>query len=103
MRKVLTAIGAIIGGGLVVFGLLLPASFVALETLAHPAPPRAPAPGEGSDAVDIIVEGASPDLVTFTDPATGCDYLVGRRGGVTPRLDAVGRPICRGQKYGEGG
>lgn len=48
------------------------------------------------DVVEVRVEGASPDLVDWTDPATGCTYLVHRLGGVTPRLNAAGRPLCRG-------
>jgi hypothetical protein len=47
-------------------------------------------------SVDVIVEGASPDLTDWIDPATGCAYLVHRLGGITPRLNAVGRPLCRG-------
>ncbi len=74
----------------VAVGLVGGAFYVA----ANAAPPP---PVVAEDRVNIIVEGASPDLVDFTDPATGCTYLVHRLGGVTPRLDGAGRPMCRGE------
>lgn len=79
-------------------GIAAAAALTAPAWLAviDPPPPRAPAPGEGSDVVEIRVDGASPVLTDFTDPATGCTYLVHRLGGVTPRLDGVGKPMCRG-------
>lgn len=80
--------------------VILALVFALWSAAATPAPPRAPAPGEGADVVEILVDGASPDLTDFTDPATGCTYLVHRLGGVTPRLDAVGRPMCRGGDAG---
>ena len=31
----------------------------------------------------------------MTDPKTGCQYVHGGRGAVTPRLGVDGKPICR--------
>ena len=36
--------------------------------------------------------------VFFTDPQTGCDYVVYRGaygGGITPRMDADGKQVCK--------
>lgn len=40
--------------------------------------------------------GGSSGLVIYTDNLTGCQYLGIGISAVTPRLDAQGRPICRG-------
>ena len=34
--------------------------------------------------------------VVWTDPDTGCQYLLASNGAASPRLGATGRPICRG-------
>jgi hypothetical protein len=74
-------------GAAVVLALLVQCAEVASpQTLAPPA----------ITSVDVIVEGASPDLTDWIDAATGCAYLVHRLGGVTPRLNAAGKPLCRG-------
>lgn len=38
-----------------------------------------------------------PDMRVTTDHLTGCQYLMGSRGGLTPRLDADGNHICNKQ------
>lgn len=35
------------------------------------------------------------DMKILTDHETGCQYLAGARGGLTPRLDERGRHICK--------
>lgn len=34
------------------------------------------------------------DMEIMTDHATGCQYLMGSRGGLTPRLDESGKQMC---------
>ena len=34
------------------------------------------------------------DLQILTDTKTGCQYLTTKRGGLTPRSDKAGHPIC---------
>ena len=34
-------------------------------------------------------------LAVRTDALTGCQYLEGSRGGVTPRLDRLGKRVCK--------
>lgn len=46
----------------------------------------------GRDATDPPL-GKS-DMKILTDYETGCQYLAGGRGGLTPRLDANGKHIC---------
>jgi hypothetical protein len=38
------------------------------------------------------------NMTIHTDHATGCQYLQGKRGGLTPRLDANGRHMCSSTK-----
>lgn len=41
-------------------------------------------------------DGSLSGLRVFTDNRTGCQYLkAGSDGGLTPRLDENGRPMCR--------
>lgn len=35
------------------------------------------------------------DMKIMTDHATGCQYLMGSRGGLTPRLDENGKQMCK--------
>lgn len=51
----------------------------------------------GRDATDPP-HGRS-DMKILTDHETGCQYLAGARGGLTPRLDSSGKPMC-GKKGG---
>jgi hypothetical protein len=37
-------------------------------------------------------------LTLRTDHGTGCQYLVTKSGGVTPRIDSRGNPMCGGKK-----
>ena len=46
----------------------------------------------GRDATDPP-HGRS-DMKILTDHETGCQYLAGGRGGLTPRLDSSGKPMC---------
>lgn len=78
-----------------VIGALGVSVLVAVASFADPAASQ-PRSDNAAQRVTVVVDGASPDLFDFVDPATGCTYLVHRLGGVTPRLDAVGRPLCRG-------
>jgi hypothetical protein len=41
------------------------------------------------------------DMKIMTDHETGCQYLMASRGGLTPRLDENGKPICI-KKGGDG-
>ena len=40
-------------------------------------------------------EGKHSELGLKTDYGTGCQYLVTFLGGITPRLDASGKQVCR--------
>lgn len=40
----------------------------------------------------LTAEGSRPYVVR--DKVTGCEYLVNPRGGITPRLDGIGRQVC---------
>jgi hypothetical protein len=46
----------------------------------------------GRDATDPPA-GRS-DMIIMTDHQTGCQYLMGSRGGLTPRLDENGKQMC---------
>ena len=46
----------------------------------------------GRDATDP--PGGRSDMRIMTDHQTGCQYLMGSRGGLTPRLDENGKQIC---------
>jgi len=37
----------------------------------------------------------SPHMAIARDPGTGCEYLLGVAGTLTPRLDRDGRHLCR--------
>lgn len=44
----------------------------------------------------MLLSGGPPPATVVEDTATGCNYLVGQRGGITPRLGAHGEHIgCR--------
>lgn len=46
------------------------------------------------DATDAP-KGARSGLILYTDHETGCQYVQGGPlGGITPRLDEKGKPIC---------
>lgn len=45
-------------------------------------------------AVATMPPQSPPKLTIHTDPQTGCQYLAAPGGGITPRLDASGRPVC---------
>lgn len=47
--------------------------------------------GLGRDATDGKERSG---LALKTDAATGCQYLVSPWGGITPRLDRLGKQIC---------
>jgi len=34
-------------------------------------------------------------MVVYHDHLTGCEYLASGHGGITPRLDANGKQVCR--------
>lgn len=36
-------------------------------------------------------------IVVYTDPKSGCEYIGYHRGGITPRMGADGRQVCRRQ------
>jgi hypothetical protein len=38
------------------------------------------------------------NMKVFTDAKTGCQYLGLSNGGLTPRLDETGKPVCVGPK-----
>ena len=39
--------------------------------------------------------GRSPHMAIARDPGSGCEYLLGAGGTLTPRLDRDGRHVCR--------
>lgn len=49
---------------------------------------------------DTDQPGGRSDMVVLTDHQTGCQYLMGAHGGLTPRLDADGKHICNKRKGG---
>lgn len=49
-------------------------------------------PTDDTDLSKRVRSGMTP----LTDYGTGCQYLTAPGGGVTPRLDPQGRPICTG-------
>lgn len=51
-----------------------------------------PWPVDDTDLSERVRSGMRP----LTDYSTGCQYLTTIRGGITPRLDPAGRPICVG-------
>lgn len=53
------------------------------------------APDTTPDAVEVTVRRESCAITSYFDAATGCEFLRSGCGGITPRLDAVGRPMCR--------
>lgn len=56
---------------------------------------KAPAKNLGPlDDTDNHVTGARSNMTVLIDHGTGCQYLRGPGGGLTPRLDATGKPIC---------
>ena len=41
-------------------------------------------------------QGLSTDPIRARiDPLTGCEYITYREGGITPRMDASGKQVCR--------
>lgn len=67
--------------------------------LAGCSPPETQAAATEPVAIDRpTIGGYGSDMAIWTDAQTGCEYLVWARvqgGGVTPRLNTAGRPICR--------
>lgn len=49
--------------------------------------------GAGKDDTDSP-DGKRSGLTVYTDHKTGCQYLGTILGGITPRLDKEGKPIC---------
>lgn len=47
------------------------------------------------DDTDNKVTGARSQMRILVDHGTGCQYLVSIGGGLTPRLDGEGKPMCR--------
>lgn len=72
-----------------IFAVFVACAALGLKAVREGEPLPAP-------AVNILVDGATDKAADFVDPATGCVYLMTKAGGVTPRLDGVGRPMCRG-------
>lgn len=52
-----------------------------------------PRPAQPRDSTDPA-SGPRSGMAVRVDELTGCQYLAVYRGGITPRLDASGRPIC---------
>jgi len=46
------------------------------------------------DDTDNKLTGARSDMRILIDHGTGCQYLRSSGGGLTPRLDAAGKPMC---------
>lgn len=51
--------------------------------------------GSALDDTDNKLTGDRSNLRILIDHGTGCQYLTTAGGGVTPRLDANGVPICK--------
>ena len=51
----------------------------------------------GYDETDDREKGIRSNMIMFTDHGTGCQYLGRAFGGLTPRLDIEGKPICQSQ------
>ena len=47
------------------------------------------------DSTDDHVTGARSQMRILVDHGTGCQYLKTASGGLTPRLDAQGKPMCK--------
>ena len=47
------------------------------------------------DATDNHLTGARSQMRILVDHGTGCQYLRTASGGLTPRLDAQGKPMCK--------
>lgn len=74
-----------IGGGLIIGALIA----FPLLTMCSPSPPKD----------DTDPPNGRSGLIIYTDHLTGCQYLTpGIWGGLTPRIDADGMPICRSSK-----
>lgn len=52
----------------------------------------APSP---SESVEVTISKTSCAVTSYFDSATGCEYVRSDCGGITPRLDPMGRPLCR--------
>lgn len=50
---------------------------------------------EPSESVEVTVSRTSCAVTSYFDSATGCEYLRSDCGGITPRLDPLGRSLCR--------
>ena len=48
----------------------------------------------GFDATDDVDAGRRSGVALRIDHGTGCQYIEGQGGGITPRLDRDGRHIC---------
>ncbi len=77
----MTARGLAVMAALVAMGLL-----AVIASCAQPANP---------EAVEVTVKRTQCAIDTYTDAATGCAFLRSTCGGLTPRLDPTGRPLCR--------
>lgn len=53
------------------------------------------------DATDNHVTGQRSNMQVLIDHGAGCQYLRGPDGGLTPRLDATGKPMCAANKEGD--
>lgn len=49
------------------------------------------------DDTDNKITGVRSDMRILVDHGTGCQYLRSASGGLTPRLDASGKPMCKRQ------
>lgn len=54
-----------------------------------------PSAGKPLDETDNKLTGDRSNLRILIDHGTGCQYLTSPRGGLAPRLDAGGTPICK--------
>lgn len=50
---------------------------------------------DASESVEVTVTRTQCAIDTYTDAATGCAFLRSTCGGLTPRLDPLGKPLCR--------
>jgi len=50
---------------------------------------------DASESVEVTITRMQCAIDTYTDAATGCAFLRSSCGGLTPRLDPTGRPLCR--------
>jgi hypothetical protein len=55
-------------------------------------------PSPNMDDTDDKLTGARSNLRILIDHGTKCQYLKTSNGGLTPRLDAAGQPLCGAAK-----